>query len=223
MIQRLIYNSILVGVNTYAAAPDQSLMAELFKDIWLLSDAEILAIYKYFQSHPIQLAYAYRRVAMDNKNPICFISETSQAQPGFALGDQAGGTQVVTPDGQVVAGAPVLGSFWDHQLQISLYAHGNYELVLYLCEIIKTILLAAKPLLLSYAIELPVMSISDAQPAEPYEPEMLWQRQISLRCRREFSINNTADTLQRAFKVAGISGQAGSPQSDGGVLSLVSL
>ena len=181
MIQRFIKTALDVGIAQYIQG-GETLYQELFGDIWFLSATEVNSISTYFGKYPMVTHLGYPRSALTPDNVSIYIYEAGQQQPGFALADQAADVQVTTPSGQVVSGTPVLGSLWDHNVNISIFAF-NYEVAAYASEIVKSIILASKQYLLSVAVELPTMSISEVQPAENYEPANLYMRNVSLRVR----------------------------------------
>ncbi len=221
MIQRFVKTALDRGLSSFAQE-GRSAYQDLFGDVWSLSASEVDGIADYFQKHPVQTHLGYPRSALAPDCVSVYIMESSQSQPGFAVGDAGNVAQVVTPGGQVVVGTPIASSLWDHMLSVMVLAY-QQEVAVYAVEICKAILLAAKDYFVSVAVELPVMSVSEVQPASQYEPENIWMRNLSLRCRREFSIANTSGNLQRAFKVDGIYGPAGSGNDYGGVPQLLTV
>ncbi len=215
MIQRFVKSALDRGLADFA---QQGRIAyqELFGDIWYLSASEVDGIFSYFSKHPVKTHLGYPRSAIAPDCVSLYIMENSQSQPGFAVGDQGGSAQVVTPGGQVVVGAPIASSLWDHMLSVMVLSF-QQEIAVYAVEICKAIMLAAKDYFISVAVELPVMSVSEVQPASQYEPENLWMRNLSLRCRREFSVVNTSQSLRRAFKIDGVFGPIGSGNDYGSV------
>ncbi len=215
MIQRFVKSALDRGVADFVQQ-GRPAFKELFGDIWYLGAQEVDGIADYFANHPIQTHLGYPRSALDPDRVSIYIMEASQAQPGFAVGDQGAGGQVVISNGQVVAGQPTASSLWDHMINIMVLAF-QQEAAVYATEMVKAIMLAAKNYFIKVAVELPVMSVTEVQPASQYEPENLWMRNISMRCRREFSLANVSDSLQRAFSVDGLHAEAGSDNDYGGV------
>lgn len=221
MIQRFVKTALDRGLANFAQE-GRTAYQELFGDVWYLSSSEVDGIAAYFDKHPIQTYLGYPRTAIAPDRVSLYIIENSQAQPGFAVGDSGGSAQVITPGGQVVVGAPIASSLWDHMLNVMVLSF-QQEIAVYAVEVCKAIMLAAKDYFISVAVELPVMSVSEVQPASQYEPENLWMRNLSLRCRREFSIANTSGSLQRAFKIDGVFGPSGSANDYGGVDQLLGV
>ncbi len=218
MIERLVYTALTRGLSAYATNSD-TLYTELFGGIYQLDPAEIEDIRKYFLRLPPKVYIGYPRAALD-EHPSYFIFLAGEQQPDFALNDFGGSGAAVGPalpggGYQAIPGASVLSSIWTHNYTVLCLAQGGPEPCLWMYEVAKSVFLAAKLYFIRNAIQLVTLAGSDVAPQEPYAPAQLYGRSLTFRCQREFSQADTAEGLQRAFRVDGLTMPTPQPDPSG--------
>lgn len=228
MLQRYIKKSIELGLNSYLGPDSRTLFGELFTGIYDLSETEVDGITEYFNRLRPAVNFGFPRNAI-GPEPSVFIFNGSASQPGFCTGDYGGwggqpstpATYGITPGSSLVpnsaaaAAGPggaafILSSLWTHQYQIMILARGGPEPVMWTCEVIKSILLAAKNYFLSKAMQSVVLQTSEIQFRDDLAPSDLFACSITLQCGREFSQADTSQSLQDAFKLPGLIAPSGS-------------
>jgi hypothetical protein len=115
MIQRFLYTVLKNGLDQIAADP--TLLEDLFKDNYQLSNTEMDSIKTFFENNPIALKHGYAHV--EDKFPLMTIVLGSEGENEKYIGYDAG--QVEDPDDPDF-GADCKSSMWKHTYHILNYA-----------------------------------------------------------------------------------------------------
>lgn len=199
MIQRYVYEALRRGLAAYKADP--TLYDRLFGDLYDFQAAEILAIKKRFADYEPTLMHAFTPVAP--RMPVYLISTESEQQPNFALNDYGGAAAYgVGAAGQPVVAQANITSIWQHNVSVCCMARES-ETVLYMYEVLKSVLLAAKPYFQSNRLDIVTMAGTDLS-RDGQKEDFIFMRNLTFRCQREFAQADINSTLYRAFKVAGM-------------------
>lgn len=202
MLQRFIYQALQAGFAALPTTP--SVYDQLFTNLWQLDPAETDIIRTYFTNYPPNVQHAY--ALAQPRYPQVLIEIRNEQQPLFSLADYGGpgATQTgAAGNAQVTAGTQ--SSFFTHSFDIHSQVARDPELALYLHELVKYILTAAKPYFAGVAgLQLPAMRADDVMPIPVQSGDELFQRTLSYQAQREFVITDPQGALGRVFKVTGL-------------------
>lgn len=223
MIQRYLYTAIQTGINAVAADPE--ILDNLFQEQYDLSDTEMAAIKTSFVDDPVTVSHGYARTSDSFPRINIVLSSDSESDP--YLGDDAGmvGEDDDDDDDDEEFGSEITGSMWTAAFQFQCYA-GHPDIAIYLYELTKDIIFAALPYFKSVGLQKLGISGGDLALDARYVPAHLFARQVTFRCRYEFTHVDRDSRLGKAFAVAGIhidsSGSPGRADEIGNVKTLVS-
>ena len=220
MLQRYIFEALVAGAAAYRQNP--SLYGQLFggPSGWCLSDDEVGEITEYFAQYPIQVRQGFARRAIDDK-PTFVITLQSEQQSEMFLGDYGGvsSSVVVQPSANVFT--PVSTSIWSHSFVIRCISQPKAQNTLYLYELGKAAILAAKNNLARYGVRQVVLSGSDVMVDSSKAPNTEYMRNLTVQCRREFAVSDPSGSIAQAFDVDGLSMESPSNNPNGNPLTLV--
>ena len=222
MIQRHLYTAIKAGIEAVAADP--TILDNLFQEQYSLSNTEMAAIKTSFVSDPVTVSHGYARTADSFPRISIVLIDDNESDP--YLGDDAGmigDDEEDDEDPDEDYGADVTGSLWTATFQLMCYAD-HPDVTIYMYELTKDIMFAALPYLKSVGIQKLNISGGDLALDARYIPAHLFARQVTFRCRYEFTHTDIASKLGKAFAVAGVHvDSSGSPNTvdEVGVKTLV--
>ena len=219
MLQRYLFEALDTGAAAYRQNP--ALYAQLFgaPNGFCLSDDEVGEINAYFSQYPVQVRQGFGRRAIEDRPTFVIVLEGEQQSELF-LGDYGGSSS--SQDG---AGAqsltPLTTSIWSHSYQIRCLSQPKPQNTLYLYELGKACILAAKNNLAAYGVRQVVLSGSDLMVDGSKSPNTEYMRTLTVQCRREFAVSDSSGKLAQAFNIDGLSLPAPSVNTDGNPLTLV--
>lgn len=221
MIQRYLYTAIQTGIDAIAADP--TILDNLFQKQYSLPDTEMAAIKTSFIDNPVTVSHGYARTS-DSFPRIAIILASESDE--IYLSDDVGqiGEGDLDDEDDEEFGANITGSMWTAVFQLLCYAE-HPDVALYLYELTKDVMFASSSYFDSVALQKLGMSGGDLGLDARYEPLHLFVRQVTFRCRYEFTHVDRASRLGKAFAVAGIhidsSGSPGRTDEIGDVKTLV--
>lgn len=216
MIQRFLVSVLRSGLTEVSG--DDRILEDLFQDDYELTDTEFAAIKDIFDTPP-KVHHGYGRSEAEFPQYSLLLNNEQEVET--YLGDDAG--SVNDPEDEAY-GADILSSLWEHHFEILCYAE-HPDVVLYMYEVGKSIMLASFPTLQEQGIYDMSLSGSELSPPEmAWLPEHIFGRRLRFKCRREFQRKNRGAALGKAFAVRGIHvDKGGSPSDVGGVQTLVTI
>jgi hypothetical protein len=211
MIQRFLYTVLKNGLDQIAADP--TLLEDLFKDNYQLSNTEMDSIKTFFENNPITLKHGYAHV--EDKFPLMTIVLGSEGENEKYIGYDAG--QVEDPDDPDF-GADCKSSMWKHTYHILNYAE-HPDVTTYMYEIAKQALVFGLPAFAALDLFDIDISGADMDPNQGYLPANMFGRQLTFVCSREFQTVDRGSRLGKAFKVSGIHVDKEGSSSDVGAVN----
>ena len=197
MIQRLLYTALTQGL--VAIKKDPSILADLFKSNFQLSDKEVEGIQKLFADSPPTVVHGYAR--SDQDTPIISILLHSEREADLMLHDDAGDvTETMDSD----FGASQYSALWEHVYNIVCITE-HPDVCQYIYEVCKYIILQAKCTWIPYGVYEIRVSGADLAPDRRYMPEHFFIRQLTLSCRAELLTTAKNSKFGKAFKLGSIS------------------
>ncbi len=222
MIQRFLFDALTDGIAQITA--DLTILDQLFDEVYELGEAELAAIKKFWTnttdaSHgPPTVIHGY--APKDVVIPVYAIVLESETESLTWLNNDSGQVEDINdPD----FGADIKGSIWNHRYGIHIY-HDHPDVVTYIYEIAKSILLASNDFFSDKGLFDIDISGGDMMPDPRLIPENLFGRKVTFGCQRCFTRLDKESKVGKAFKVGGIHIDSGASSSDvGGVKTLVKI
>jgi len=216
MIQRLLYKALVSGLDAIKADP--SILDDLFRKNFELDDTEVAGIQAFFAAKPPTVVHGYART--DQTTPVISILLAGEREADAVIGDEAGN---VLDELDEDFGATQYTALWEHTFHIVCITE-HPDVCQYIYEVVKAIILQAKPTFIPYGVYGLTLSGADLAPDPRYMPEHFFIRQLAVSCRAEFLTVAKDTKLGKAFRVSGIHvDKSGSPSDVGGVKTLVTI
>lgn len=220
MIQRFLFDSLQDGIAQITQ--DLTILDQLFEEVYELEPDEIAAIKTFWENPngikeagPPKVIHGYLR--KDIEIPVYSITLQNESEAQTWLNNDSGQVEdILDPD----FGADIKGSIWSHRYDIHIY-HEHPDVVSYLYEIAKSILLASMDFFSDKGLFDIDISGADLAPDPRYIPEHLFARRMTFACQRCFTRIDKDSKGGKAFKVGGIHVEGGSNSSVGGVKTLI--
>jgi len=216
MIQRILYRAVEAGLTYFKENPDA--FHTLFGDNYGLSETEVAAILQWFNDKPPKVFHGYARA--DQTPPFVSIVLADERETDSVIGDDAG---MISDEEDPDFGCDEYTAFWAHNYQL-LCITEHPEATQYLYEVVKDIILEAKPTFIPEGIYDLQVSGAELMPDSRFIPENWFLRQLNLACKRELLTVKKGTGAGKAWQVGGIHvDKSGSPSDVGGVKTLVTV
>jgi len=215
MIQRYLIEVLNWGLQKVSDQPE--LLDDLFKINFLLKQDEVDQIKAYVVGRKIQVLNGYSM--LDTKFPAVALIMGNESEDELFLADDVGS---VDDPGSEYYHMDVDSAIWDYNF-LFVVAAEHPDQATYYYEIVKMLLhMSRQTLINNYDLLTFKFSGADLMPDPRFMPAHAFVRQLSLTCKREYSLILRDSLLGKAFVLDGMHiDRSGSPRDPGNVNTLV--